>query len=373
MQNKTIRTPFRYDIVGSFLRPAALKKARADFQSGAISEQALREAEDKAILDLIAKEKAAGLHVLTDGEFRRSTWHLDFMWAFDGISHKPAENGLPFVGEAAMIDDTFLTGKIRYTGSHPFIEHFKFVQAQEDENTVAKQTIPAPAQFLEQFDMPFAQRITRQFYPNREELISDIVDAYKAMIRDLYNAGCRNLQLDDCSWGLLADPRRERLFGTDERGIRKIRQLYLDINNAVLDALPDDLTVNTHVCRGNFHSTYAATGGYDEVAEFLFEKEHVNAYYLEYDTDRAGGFEPLAKVTDGKKVVLGLITTKFPELEAQDAIIARIHEAAKYISLDRLYLSPQCGFASCEIGNKLTEDEQWAKIRLVKEIAEKVW
>lgn len=371
--SKTLKTPFRYDFVGSFLRPAELKQARKDFSEQKISREELKETEDKAILDLIAKQKKAGYHTLTDGEFRRATWHLDFMWGFDGIGHAPTKTGLPFAGENAMIDDTFLTGKLEYKGTHPFLDHFAFVQKEEDENTVAKLTIPAPAQFLEQFDMPFAWPEVSKIYPKEDELIDDIVKIYHAFIADLYKEGCRNLQLDDCSWGLLVDPRRFDFFGTDEAGIDAIREKYLEINNAVLEGLPEDLTVNTHVCRGNFHSTYAATGGYDAIAKYLFKNENVNAYFLEFDNERSGGFEPLKEVSGEKKVVLGLVTTKSPILEKKETVIERIHQAAQYIPLDRLYLSPQCGFASCEIGNKLTEQEEWAKLRLVKEVAEEVW
>ncbi len=371
MNSKT--TPFRYDFVGSFLRPEKLKEARSAFAAGTIDAAALREVEDACILELIDRQKKAGYHVITDGEFRRATWHLDFMWGFDGIGHQPTKTGLPFAGEAAMIDDTFLTGKVAYKGRHPFLEHFRFVQAQEDAETVAKLTIPAPAQFLEQFDMPFAQENRAAFYESTEAFEADIVKAYLDFIADLYAEGCRNLQLDDCSWGLLVDPRRHTFFGTDDAGIDVIRERYLNINNAVLDRAPKDMIINTHVCRGNFHSTYAATGGYDGIARYLFAGEHVNAYYLEYDSERSGGFAPLKEITGDKKVVLGLITTKSAELEDKDKIIARIREAAEYIDLDRLYLSPQCGFASCEIGNKLTEEEQWAKLALVKEIAEEVW
>lgn len=271
-----------------------------------------------------------------------------------------------------MIDDTYLVGKLAYQ-HHPFVDHFKFVQALEDENTVAKQTIPAPAQFLEQFTMPFALENTLKYYASVEDFKADLVKMYKAFIEEIYAAGCRNLQLDDCSWGLLVDPRGPEFFNTDQAGLDAIKQEYLDINNAVLTDLPEDLIVNTHVCRGNFHSTYAASGAYDDVASFLFEKENVHAYFLEFDDSRSGGFESLKYVSGDKKVVLGLITTKSGELEDKEAVIARIHEAAKYIPLDRLCLSPQCGFASCEIGNKLSEEQQWAKLALVKEIAEEVW
>ena len=332
----------------------------------------LKEVEDKAILDLVAKQKKAGYHIITDGEFRRATWHLDFMWGFNGVGHSKTQTGLPFHGEAAMIDDTYLTGKVS-VGDHPFVEHFKFVKALEDENTVAKQTIPAPAQFLEQMIMPFALENTKKYYNDTEELVQDIAKGYRKVIADLYAAGCCNIQFDDCSWGMIVDPNAKAIFGVDDAGLEDIKRLLLRINNLAIEGKPEDLVITTHVCRGNFHSTYASSGAYDSVAETLFAGENVSAYYLEFDDERSGGFEPLKAVSGDKKVVLGLITSKKPELEDKQAVIDRIHDAAKYISLDRLCLSPQCGFASCEIGNKLTEEEQWAKLALVKEIAEEVW
>lgn len=368
----TLYTPFRYDFVGSFLRPESLKEARAAYEDGRISREELTKTEDKCIRDLVAKQKAAGYHVITDGEFRRATWHLDFMWGFEGVGHSKTQTGLPFHGEAAMIDDTYLTGKVVYK-THPFIEHFKFVKALEDENTVAKLTIPAPAQFIEQMIMPFAWENSKKFYETTEELAEDIAKGYQQFIQDIYEAGCRNLQFDDCSWGMLVDPKACEFFGTDEAGLEKIKNELLEINNAAIEGKPEDLVISTHVCRGNFHSTYASSGAYDSVAQTLFAKENVGAYYLEFDDERSGGFESLAEVSGDKKVVLGLITTKSPKLEDKEAVIQRIREAAKYLPLDRLYLSPQCGFASCEIGNKLTEEEQWAKLALVKEIAEEVW
>lgn len=367
------KTPHRFDVVGSFLRPARLKQARIDWKAGRISAEALAAVEDECIRDLVAKEKAAGLGVITDGEFRRETWHLDFMWAFDGVAHKPTETGLPFHDEAAKIDDTYLTGKIAYRGGHPFIEHFRFVQDLEDEKCVAKLTIPAPAQFFEQFAMPFNLEAMRRYYKTDEELANDIVVAYRAFIADVYAAGCRNLQFDDCSWGMVVDPHAEQFFGVDAAGLERVKEELLDVNNRALEGRPADLTVNTHVCRGNFHSTWACEGGYDDVADFLLARENVDAFFLEFDDARSGGFEPLAKVPAGKKVVLGLVTTKSAALEDPAAVVVRIHEAEKYVPLENLCLSPQCGFASCEIGNKLTEDEQWAKVRLVREVAEQVW
>ena len=365
--------PFHYDYVGSFLRPENLKKARRQFDEGKITYAQLKEVEDQAITDLIKKIKSLGYHVITDGEFRRATWHLDFMWGLDGVGHVPTKTGLPFHGEAAMIDDTYLVGKIGLSKEHPFVEHFRFVKQFEDENTVAKQTLPAPAQVLAQFTMPFNRGATEKYYDNDAELIDDLVAAYKKVIDDLYEAGCRNVQLDDCTWGMLADKTAPFSYGTTVEGLKEIQQTYKDINNRVIANAPEGVTVATHVCRGNFHSTYASSGAYDAVAEVLFGEENAVGYYLEFDDERSGGFAPLAKVSGNKKIVLGLVTTKSSVLESKKAIIERIHEAEKYVPLDRLYLSPQCGFASCEIGNKLTEEQQWAKLKLVKEIAEEVW
>ena len=373
MTMSNLQTPFRYDFVGSFVRPEKVKKARRQFNEGKIDAAALKKVEDEAITELVSKIKELGYHVITDGEFRRATWHLDFMWGFDGIGHTPTKTGLPFHGEVAMVDDTYIVGKIGLTGEHPFVDHFRFVKALEDENTVAKQTIPSPAQFLAQFTMPFNRGCTEKHYPNEQELVNDIVAAYGKVIDDLYAAGCRNLQLDDCTWGMFADKIGHTLYGTTREGIVEFQKAHKDINDKVIANAPKDMIINTHVCRGNFHSTYASEGAYDSVADILFGEENVNAYFLEFDDERSGGFAPLAKVSGEKKVVLGLITTKSPVLEDKQLVIDRIHDAAKYIPLERLYLSPQCGFASCEIGNKLTEEEQWAKLRLVKEVAEEVW
>ena len=368
-----MNTPFRYDFVGSFLRPLSLKEARKQFEAGTISKQELVKVEDACIEDLIAKQKTAGYHVITDGEFRRATWHLDFFWEFNGVGHTKTKTGLPFHGEAAMIDDTYLTGKISYNNNHSFLRHFEFVNQFEDENTVAKLTIPAPAQFLEQMIMPFAWENTSKYYDTQKQVAEDIVKGYRAFIKDIYAAGCRNLQLDDCTWGAIvgdAAKQRYKLLGTD---IEDVKKELLEVNNLALEGKPEDMVITSHICRGNYHSTFFTSGPYDSVADYVFAKENVDALFLEYDDARSGGFAPLAKVSPDKKVVLGLITTKTPQLEEKEVVIKRIHEATKYIPLDRLYLSPQCGFASCEIGNKLTEEEQWAKLKLVKEIAEEVW
>lgn len=369
-----LQTPFRYDYVGSFLRPERLKKARADFESGMINPSQLKEVEDECILDLVSKIKDLGYHVITDGEFRRSTWHLDFMWGFNGIEHKKTSAGnTTFDGEAAMIDDTYIISKISVK-EHPFVEHFKFIKALEDENTIAKQTIPSPGQFYAYFTGAELLTTTLDIYGTEEAFADDVVKAYSEFVAEIYAAGCRNLQFDDCVWGGMVNPKLAvALTGRSGQQLEEYKKLILDLNNRVVTLAPTDLIINTHVCRGNYHSTFFSSGAYDGVADLLFGEEHVNTYYLEYDDERSGGFAPLAKVSEDKKVVLGLITTKTPALENKEDVIARIHEAAKYIPLDRLYLSPQCGFASCEIGNKLTEEEQWDKLRLVKEIAEEVW
>ncbi len=368
-----MKTPFRYDYVGSFLRPENLKDARKKYQNKEITFEELTNVENEEITKLVQKQKELGFHVITDGEFRRSTWHLDFMWGFDGITHTQTKTGLPFKGEAAMIDDTYLTGKLNYKGHHAFIDHFKFIKQFEDKNTVAKLTIPAPAQFLEQLIMPFARENTMKYYNNDEEVIDDLIKCYGSFINDLYESGCRNLQFDDCSWGLLVDSSALKMFKTDFLGLDKIKQLFVDVNNKVILNAPEDLVINTHICRGNFHSTYASSGAYDGVSKYVLAQEAVNAFYLEFDDERSGGFEALKNVPLNTYVVLGLITTKSPVLEDKETVINRIKEASKYHPLDKLCLSPQCGFASCEIGNKLTEDEQWAKLRLVKEIAQDVW
>lgn len=367
--------PFRADVVGSFLRPDVLKQARADFAAGAIDAGALRAVEDEAIRDLVAKQKAAGLHVITDGEFRRSYWHLDFMWGLQGIERRTSRTGYQFHDEETTADTAVVTGKISGE-SHPFVEHFKFAKALEEEGQVARQTIPAPAQTYSEVILDRCdgqQESLRAVYPTDEELIADIAAAYRTVLADLYAAGCRNVQFDDCTWGIYCDRDFVAKTGMSPVDIKKVSELGVALNNAALEGKPADLVVNTHVCRGNYHSTYAFEGGYDPVAPYLFANEDVNAFYLEFDTPRAGGFEPLAHVAAGKKVVLGLVTSKQPGLEDEELLVRRINEAAQYVPLEDLCLSPQCGFASCECGNKLTEEEQWAKVALVQRVAKRVW
>ena len=373
--NSETNAPFRCDIVGSFLRPDVLKQARADFEAGTIDAAQLKTVEDIAIRDLVAKQKAAGLKVITDGEFRRSYWHLDFMWGFHGIERRTSREGYQFHDEETTADTAVVTGPI--TGeNHPFVEHFKFVNALSDENHVARQTMPAPIQTFAEVTLDRRDgqiESLRAVYPTDEALADAIAAAYRQVIADLYEAGCRNIQFDDCTWGIYCDKNFTAKTGLKPVDIQKICELGVGLNNAAIEGQPNDLVINTHVCRGNYHSTYAFEGGYDPIAPYLFANEDVHAFYLEFDTPRAGGFEPLAHIADGKYVVLGLITSKQPGLEDKETVKARIAEASKYVPLDHLCLSPQCGFASCEIGNKLTEEEQWAKIALVQEIAKEVW
>ena len=367
-----LKSPFRYDFVGSFLRPQHLKEARAQFKAGEIDHAALTAVENEEITRLIEKQKRAGYHAITDGEFRRSYWHLDFMWGFHGIEEVELDHGYFFHGEETTHGSIKVSGKISGE-NHPFVEHYKFVKQFEDENTVAKYTIPAPAQMFQQMIVPANYANTRKYYPTNEELIHDIGVAYQEVIRQFYDAGCRNLQLDDCTWGAIvgdAAKQRYKLLGLD---LEEVKKELLKVNNLAVEGKPEDMVITSHICRGNYHSTFFTSGPYDTVADYVFAKENVDALFLEYDDERSGGFAPLKKVSEDKKVVLGLITTKSPELEDKERVIHRINEAAKYVPLERLYLSPQCGFASCEIGNKLTEEQQWEKLKLVKEIAEEVW
>ena len=368
-------SPFRYDIVGSFLRPQELKDARAKFAKGEISQADLTKVEDKCIVDLIHKEEQLGLHAVTDGEFRRSYWHLDFFWGLQGTKHVQLKHGYFFHDEETRNDSVQLTGKVSGE-NHPFVNYFKFVRDHVSDGTQVKQTIPAPAQFLEEFLRPENQANAKQFYPNQADLDHDVAQAYHQVIEDLYAAGCRTLQLDDCTWGISVNNfanLKKKDPNADTSQLEALQRRFLKVNNEAIADLPDDLVVNTHVCRGNYHSTWAAAGGYGPVADTLLAHENVNAFYLEYDSDRAGGFEPLAKVPDDKYVVVGLVTSKSGELEDKQIIIDRLKEAAKYHPLDKLCLSPQCGFASTEEGNILTEEQQWNKLKFIKEIAEEVW
>ena len=377
-QNKVVeKAPFRVDHVGSYLRPKELVEAREKFSKGELSKEELTKVEDKLIAELVEKQIAAGLKGVTDGEFRRAYWHLDFFWGLNGIEHVQGEKGYAFKGIETKPDTAKVSGKISGE-NHPFVEHFKYLRdITKDKDVVVKLTIPSPSQlYFELIRTEDHIKSYEQFYSNFDELKAAIVAAYKQVINDLYNEGLRVLQFDDCTWGALADDGFANRF-RDERPLEEVRRDYaarcLALNNEVIEGKPEDLVINTHVCRGNFASKWISQGGYQNVEDELLAGENVDAYYLEYDTDRAGDFKPLAKVGKDKKVVLGLLTSKSGKLENKDEVIARIKEASEYVPLENIYLSTQCGFASTEEGNILTEEDQWKKIALISEIVKEVW
>ncbi|MEJ6347865.1 5-methyltetrahydropteroyltriglutamate--homocysteine S-methyltransferase [Holzapfeliella sp. He02] len=365
-----------YDTVGSFLRPESLKIAREEFNQNKITQADLTQIENEEIKKLVQKQKEVGLKIVTDGELRRSYWHLDTFWGFDGISHTKQEHGYLFHGVETRNDSAQVSGKIKFNPNHPDLLAFKYLQSlvEHDDELVARQSIPAPAQlYAELVRGPENIEAIGRFYSSEDQLIEDVAQAYHDLIIALYNEGCRHVKLDDCTWGMIADKSFWKTISKDYQDIDRLKALYLSFNNRALADLPEDLAVTTHVCRGNYASKWAASGGYETVADTLFAKENVSAFYLEFDDDRSGDFEPLQQVTPGKEVVLGLITSKNPELESKEVIKARIKEASQYVPLEKLSLSTQCGFASTEEGNHLTEEQQWDKIKLVIEIANEVF
>lgn len=371
--NKRNAVPFRYDIVGSFLRPEKLKKAREQYEQGKIDAIDLRKVEDECIRELVKKEKELGLKGVTDGEFRRSYWHLDFFWGLEGVEHNVMDQGYLFHDEETRADSACLVDKIRFSAQHPYLEDFRFLQEVAGTDVLPRQCIPAPAQFFAELVRGENAQSVDALYPDKEELYQDISRAYRETILAFYNLGCRNIQLDDCTWGMLCDQEFWKTMAGNDYDPHALEELYLRLNNDAIADLPEDLIVTTHVCRGNYHSTWATSGGYEPVAESLFGQENVSAFYLEFDDDRSGGFEPLRFVKDDAFVVLGLVTSKNGKLESRENILARIEEASQYVDIDHLCLSPQCGFASTEEGNILSEEEQWEKIRFIRSIANEVW
>ncbi|WP_077324656.1 5-methyltetrahydropteroyltriglutamate--homocysteine S-methyltransferase [Virgibacillus siamensis] len=368
----TQTVPFRNDIVGSFLRPNRIKDAREAVKESKLTPEELRTIENQEIEKLVEKQAAAGLQSVTDGEFRRSWWHLDFMWGLDGVEKRATESGLKFNGIETRNETASITGKIDFS-AHPFLKDFQFLQSIVPEGIMARQAFPSAVQFLYEITKPHNIENTKKHYPNKEELYDDVVQAYKKAFQAFYDAGCRNIQMDEVVWAVLCDKDYRENAADEGIDLEKRAKEYVALNNRILADKPDDLTVTTHVCRGNYRSTWHYSGGYDPVSEELFGNENVDAYYLEFDSDRAGGFEPLQYVSGDKKVVLGLVTSKRPELEKEENVIARIHEASQYVPLNRLCLSPQCGFSSTEEGNELTDEDQWKKLHLIKSISEKVW
>jgi 5-methyltetrahydropteroyltriglutamate--homocysteine methyltransferase len=366
MQRTT--APFRADHVGSLLRPAALKEARARHAKGEISAAQLRAVEDQEIEKIIRKQEEVGLRLATDGEFRRSWWHFDFYKGLDGVEMFDTGKGIVFAGVETKAEAIRIVGKVGFSG-HRHVEDFKFLKAHT--KVTPKMTIPAPS------TMHFRQgrqNISKEAYPNLDAFYDDLATAYRKAIRAFYDAGCRYLQLDDTAWSMLCDPKeREQSRGRGDNP-DSLPAIYAAITNKALEGKPADMAITMHSCRGNFRSTFIASGGYEFVAEQLLGKINIDGYFLEYDTDRAGGFEPLRFFPKGsKQLVLGLVTSKSGTLESRDAIKRRIDEATKYVALDQLCLSPQCGFASTEEGNVLAEVEQWAKLRMIVELADEVW
>jgi 5-methyltetrahydropteroyltriglutamate--homocysteine methyltransferase len=360
--------PFRADHVGSLLRPAALKEARAKHAAGTISAEELKAIENREIERLVKKQEEIGLKLATDGELRRSWWHFDFYTGLDGVELFETSHGIQFAGVATKSQGIRVIGKVGFSG-HPQIDHFHFLKSNTRVN--AKMCVPAPG------TMHFRQgrqAISREIYPDLDAFFADLAAAYKKAVRAFYDAGCRYLQFDDTAWAMLCsafEREQSKKRGDDPDSLPTH---YAGLTNLALADKPADLVVTMHSCRGNFRSTWIAQGGYEPVAERLFDELNVDGYFLEWETERAGGLEPLRYLPKGKKiVVLGLVSSKLATLESKDDIKRRIEEAAKYVSLDQLALSPQCGFASTEEGNLLTEDEQWAKLRLVVEIAHEVW
>jgi len=365
--SKRTKPPFRADHVGSLLRPAAIKEAREKHAAGEIDDDALRSIEDREIERVIKKQEEIGLQAVTDGEFRRSWWHLDFLWGLDGVAKQTMAAGIAFSGTATRAEGTHVDGRLGFSG-HPMIEHFKFVQAHT--NRMAKITIPAPSAI---YGRPVPPSIDAEIYPDRDRFFDDLGQAYQKAVRAFADAGCRYLQLDEVFIAMLCDPKYRQQM--TERGDEPetLAVLYAELINTAMSDIPSDMTITMHLCRGNYRSTFMGTGGYQAVEEALFGRIDVDGYFMEYDDARSGGFEPLRLLPKGKTVVLGLVTTKSGALESKDELKRRIDQAAKFTDLDQLCLSGQCGFASTEEGNTLSEDEQWAKLALVVEVADEVW
>ncbi|HZO47071.1 MAG TPA: 5-methyltetrahydropteroyltriglutamate--homocysteine S-methyltransferase [Xanthobacteraceae bacterium] len=364
-----IKPPFRADHVGSILRSEAIKTARAKHEKGELSAGELKAVEDREIEKIVRKQEEVGLKLATDGEYRRSWWHLDFFWGLDGVEKITLPHGIQFHGVETRPEGHKITGKVGFSPSHPMLDHFRFLKSVC--RVTPKMCIPAPP--VMHFRLP-KDGIPKSVYGNIDSFFADLGAAYAKAVKAFYDAGCRYLQFDDTVWAYLCDTAemkaaRERMPMADN-----LPQIYQDIINTALAAKPADMTITTHVCRGNFKSTWVSQGGYEPIAERLLGGVNYDGYFLEYDTDRSGGFEPLRFLPKGNKaVVLGLVTSKSGVLEKKDDIKRRIDEATKFAALDQFCLSPQCGFASTEEGNILAEDEQWAKFRMIVETAGEVW
>ncbi len=361
--------PFRADHVGSLLRPAELHEARAKAKRGEMSAEALRALQDKHIREAVAKQESVGMQLVTDGEFRRDWWHIDFIHGFDGVELAAGDAYGDAKFKNTEEQPPFMTVKSRIRRTKPsMLEHFKFLKSVA--KRTPKFTMPSPAMLHARGD----RASLRKTYPDLEEFWADLTRAYREEIADLYRVGCRYLQIDDTTIAMWGDPKVQEQFRKLGDDPKRDAAMYADAVNAAIRDVPEDMTVAIHTCRGNFKSTWLASGAYaDFVAERVFTGLDVDAFFLEYDTERAGGFEPLRYVPKGKTVVLGLVSSKVPELEKKDDLKRRIDAAAKYVPLENLCLSPQCGFSSTHHGNKLTADDQWRKLGLVLDVAKSVW
>ena len=362
------KPPFRADHVGSLLRPAALKVAREQRVKGEITAAQLTTIEDREIERVIRRQEDVGLSGITDGEFRRSWWHLDFLWGLDGAEKHDMGAGVDFAGMKTRAEGVKVTGKLGMAGPHPMVEHFEFLAAHT--TRTPKITIPAPSAI---YGRPPPTPIDKAVYPTMEPFFADLGQAYKKAVRGFADAGCRYLQLDEVFIAMLCDPKYRQQMKDRGDDPEKLGPLYGDLINTAMSDIPSDMTITMHLCRGNYRSTWQGSGGYEAVQEVLFDRINVHGYFMEYDSERAGGFEPLRRLPKGKRVVLGIMTTKSGRLESKDELKRRIDEAAKVIDLDQLCISGRCGFASTEEGNVLAEDEQWAKLSRLVEVAREVW
>jgi 5-methyltetrahydropteroyltriglutamate--homocysteine methyltransferase len=360
--------PFRADHVGSLLRPASLKEARARRERGEISADDLREAENGAIVAITARQAQTGLRSATDGEFRRAWWHFDFLEHLDGVESFRADHGIVFQGGIETQPKGLrVTGKLGFS-SHPMLEHFRFLR--DHTKATPKMTIPSPSVLHFRGGR---RAISPDIYPDFEDFYRDLALAYRDAVGAFADAGCRYLQLDEVNLAYLCDAEQRRLLSQRGEDPERLPAIYAQMINTAIAGRPADMIITMHLCRGNFRSSWIARGGYEPVAEILFHEIGVNGYFMEFDTERAGGFEPLRFVPKNKAVVLGLVTSKSGALETAGELQRRIEQAARFVDLEQLCLSPQCGFASTEEGNLLTEDEQWAKLARIVEVAHQVW
>jgi 5-methyltetrahydropteroyltriglutamate--homocysteine methyltransferase len=360
--------PFRADHVGSLLRTAALKEARGKRERGEIDADALKAVEDAEIIKLVRKQEEAGLTSITDGEYRRASWQTDFLLALDGVESYQGERKFKFHGAQPRPILLRLKGKLGGFSGHPMIGHFRFLAKHT--RATPKMTIPSPSTLHFRYGR---EAVPEAIYQSMDDFYRDLGATYRKVVRAFADAGCRYLQLDEVNLAYLCDPSlrdQVRARGDDPD---TLPLTYAGMINAAMADIPPDMTISMHLCRGNFRSTFVASGGYEPIAEMLFNTINVHGYFMEFDSARAGGFEPLRFVPKGKTVVLGLVTSKTGTLESKDELKRRIDEAAKFVPLDQLCLSPQCGFASTEDGNVLAEEEQWAKLRMIVELAEEVW